>query len=121
MAIVAPSLLASDFLHLEEVCIMLNESEAEWFHLDVMDGRFVPNISYGFPVIEHIRKATKKSCDLHLMIDERQLSVQIEVDGGITLENAYSITEAGANVLVAGSTVFKSADPKQTIAQLKSL
>jgi ribulose-phosphate 3-epimerase len=213
MPIVAPSLLASDFLHLADECRMLNESEAEWFHLDVMDGRFVPNISYGLPVIEHIRTATTKICDVHLMIEEpekyaedfkkagadiltvhyeacihlhrniqqikslgmqagvalnphtpvsflhdvlqdidlvlimsvnpgfggqkfiprtlhklrelrqmisdRGLNVKIEVDGGITLENAGSIVAAGADVLVAGSTVFKSPDPKKTIAELK--
>jgi len=215
MAIIAPSLLAADFLRLEEICKMLNESEADWFHLDVMDGRFVPNISYGIPVIEHIRKATKKTCDVHLMIEEPgslveafkkagadiisvhieacpnlhrniqqikalgckagvavnphtpismlddiladvdvvnlmsvnpgfggqtfiahtlekirilrkkidalKLPVLIEIDGGVTLENAKSIVEAGAHVLVAGNTVFKSKDPKKTIAQLKKL
>ena len=70
MAIIAPSLLASNFLRLEEECKMLNESQADWFHLDVMDGRFVPNISFGLPVIEQIRKATTKVCDVHLMIEE---------------------------------------------------
>jgi len=61
MPIVAPSLLASNFLRLEDECKMLNESDADWFHLDVMDGRFVPNISYGLPVIEQLRKTTKRS------------------------------------------------------------
>src|ERR1700712_5610235 len=70
MPIIAPSLLAADFLHLADECKMLNESEADWFHLDVMDGRFVPNISFGLPVIEFIRKATTKFCDVHLMIEE---------------------------------------------------
>ena len=70
MPLIAPSLLSADFLHLANDCNMLNESEADWFHLDVMDGRFVPNISFGLPVIEHIRKATKKVCDVHLMILE---------------------------------------------------
>lgn len=215
MPIIAPSLLASDFLHLADECKMLNESEADWFHLDVMDGRFVPNISYGLPVIEQIRTTTTKICDVHLMIEEPEkyaqdfknagadiltvhyeacthlhrniqqikdlgmmagvalnphtpvqllqdvmqdidvilimsvnpgfggqkfiphtlkkikllreridtlgLNTKIEVDGGITLANAKSIIEAGAHVLVAGSTVFKSKDPKQTIHELKSI
>ncbi len=214
MALVAPSLLASNFLRLQDECTMLNESEADWFHLDVMDGRFVPNISYGLPVIEQIRTTTKKTCDVHLMIEEPEkyaeafkkagadiltihyeacrhlhrniqqirelgmipgvalnphtpvsflqdvlpgigvvlimsvnpgfggqkfiphtlhkieqlrrriddwgLDTKIEVDGGITVENAQSIVDAGADVLVAGSTVFKSADPKQTIRELKN-
>jgi ribulose-phosphate 3-epimerase len=215
MAIVAPSLLASNFLKLEEECKMLNESEADWFHLDVMDGRFVPNISFGLPVIEQLRKTTTKQFDVHLMIEEPEkyaqefknagadrliihweacrnlhrniqqikslgmkaaiainphtpvnflsdiladidqvcimsvnpgfggqyfiphtlekikslkkminekgLKMLIEIDGGITLENAASISSAGADVFVAGSTVFKSSDPKATIAALKKL
>jgi ribulose-phosphate 3-epimerase len=215
MPIIAPSLLAADFLNLESECRMLNESEAEWFHLDVMDGQFVPNISFGIPVIEKIRKATTKVCDVHLMIlqpehlteafkkagadiltvhieacnhlhrniqqikslgmkagvavnphtpvntlsdilhdidlvclmsvnpgfggqkfiqytlkktrllrkmiDEKGLKVQIEIDGGVTLDNAAEIIAAGADVLVAGNTVFSAADPKATIAKLKSL
>ncbi|MFY8164962.1 MAG: hypothetical protein ACOVJ8_00130 [Sediminibacterium sp.] len=68
MPIIAPSLLAADFLHLGAACNMLNESEAEWFHLDVMDGSFVPNISYGLPIIEQIKKTTSKVMDVHLMI-----------------------------------------------------
>ncbi len=194
---------------------MLNESEADWFHLDVMDGCFVPNISFGLPVIAAISKATKKPCDVHLMIvepekyaeafrdaganiltvhyeacvhlhrnieqikslgmqagvainphtrvellrdilpdidvvcmmsvnpgfggqsfilntlekikvlrkmiSELNVAVKIEVDGGVSLENAKQIVDAGADVLVAGNAVFKSDDPKQTIHQLKSL
>ncbi len=213
MPIIAPSLLAANFINLEAECKMLNESEADWFHLDVMDGRFVPNISFGPMIIEFIRKTTKKVCDVHLMIqhpeqmaeqfknagadilsvhieachhlhrniqqikslgmkagvainphtpvadladvlheidlvcmmsvnpgfggqkfipytlekikqlkkmiDERGLKVHIEIDGGVKLENAPSIIAAGADVLVAGNTVFKSADPKATILQLK--
>jgi len=215
MPIIAPSLLAADFLNLERECTMLNESEAEWFHLDVMDGQFVPNISFGIPVIEKIRKATNKVCDVHLMIltpehlteafkkagadvltvhieacnhlhrniqqikslgmkagvainphtpvssladiihdidlvclmsvnpgfggqkfiqhtleKIRQLkkmiynsgkNVLIEIDGGVTLENAPEIVAAGADVLVAGNTVFSSADPKGVISKLRRL
>ncbi|RYF85168.1 MAG: ribulose-phosphate 3-epimerase [Chitinophagaceae bacterium] len=70
MALIAPSLLSADFLNLSRDCEMLNKSEADWFHLDVMDGRFVPNISFGPMIIEFIRKATTKVCDVHLMIEE---------------------------------------------------
>ena len=215
MALIAPSLLASNFLRLEEECKMVNESEADWFHLDVMDGRFVPNISFGLPVISQISKVAKKPCDVHLMIleperyaeafkaagadhltvhieacphlhrnvqqikslgmkagvavnphtpinflqdilgdidivllmsvnpgfggqsfiphtlnkirelrkviDDNKLDVKIEIDGGVTVENAKEILDAGAHVLVAGNTVFASKDSIETIAQLKKL
>ena len=214
MTIIAPSLLAADFLRLGEACKMLNESEAEWFHLDVMDGSFVPNISYGLPVIEQIKTTTKKVMDVHLMIvspekyiadfkkagadiltvhyeacphlhstlqqikahgmkagvalnphtsvellkdvikdidvvcvmsvnpgfggqkfiehtyekvktlkkmiTEAGASTLIEIDGGVTQNNASKLVAAGADVLVAGTTVFKAADPKQMIATLQS-
>lgn len=215
MPLIAPSLLAANFLKLQEECNMLNESEADYFHLDVMDGVYVPNISFGLPVIEQIRTTTQKICDVHLMIvqperyaeafkkagadiltvhieacthlhrnieqikslgmqagvslnphtpvdtlkdvlhdidmvlimsvnpgfggqsfiphtlqkirelrkliDEKGLNTRIEIDGGVTLDNAASIVRAGADVLVAGSTVFKSPDPKATISQLKHI
>lgn len=70
MPIIAPSLLASNFLRLQDECNMLNSSEADWYHLDVMDGRFVPNISFGLPVIAKMREATEKPFDVHLMIEE---------------------------------------------------
>ena len=214
MAIIAPSLLAADFLNLGKACEMLNESEAAWFHLDVMDGSFVPNISYGLPIIEQIKKTTTKVMDVHLMIVHpekyiadfkkagadvltvhyeacphlhstlqqikaqgmkagvalnphspvdvlrdvikdidvvcvmsvnpgfggqkfiehtyekvralKQMIVEagaptlIEIDGGVTENNAAALVKAGANVLVAGTTVFKAADPKAMIVALKN-
>src|ERR1700684_2636548 len=106
MSLIAPSLLASDFLHLEKVCKMLNESQADWFHLDVMDGRFVPNISYGMPVIAQLRKATTKTFDVHLMILEPE-------------KYAEAFKAAGADRL----TVHLEACPHlhRNIQQIKSL
>ena len=66
--ILAPSILAANFLRLEDECKMVNESQADWFHLDIMDGRFVPNISFGLPVVEHIKTIATKTLDVHLMI-----------------------------------------------------
>src|SRR5258705_2269866 len=68
MALIAPSLLAANFLNLDDECKMVNESEADWFHLDIMDGRFVPNISFGPMIVNFVRQTTKKTCDVHLMI-----------------------------------------------------
>ena len=213
MAIIAPSLLAANFLELGKACTMLNESEAAWFHLDVMDGSFVPNISFGLPVIEQIRKATNKVCDVHLMIVHPEKYIEafkksgadiltvhfetcphlmdtltqiksngmkagvainpdtdvqvlapfitaidlvcvmsvypgfggqkfiaatyekvvalkqmivdahattlIEIDGGVDTSNAAALVKAGADVLVAGTTVFKATDPIAMIATLQ--
>src|SRR4051812_49543457 len=106
MPIIAPSFLASNFLQLEEECKMVNDSEAEWFHLDVMDGRFVPNISFGLPVIQQIRTTTHKVCDVHLMIVEPEKYVE-----------AFKI--AGADII----SVHIEASPHlhRTIEQIKSL
>ncbi|OJU75122.1 MAG: ribulose-phosphate 3-epimerase [Bacteroidetes bacterium 47-18] len=213
MALIAPSLLSADFLRLEDEIEMINNSEADWFHLDVMDGRFVPNISFGLPVIQAIHSKAKKVLDVHLMILEPEkyvtefaragadiLSVHIEasphlhrtiqtihnegmkagvavnphtpvhlledviadidlvclmsvnpgfggqkfiphtlkkieqlkqmilasgssalieIDGGVTLDNAATIIAAGADVLVAGNTVFNATAPVDTISRLK--
>lgn len=215
MPIIAPSMLSSDFTKLGAEIEMINNSEADWFHLDVMDGRFVPNITFGMPVIAAMKKHARKPFDVHLMIVEPEkyfeafakagtdiLSVHIEVsphlhrslqvikslgmkagvavtphspvslltdvindidvvclmsvnpgfggqkfigqtlnkirqlkqlinehgcntlieiDGGVTLENAAEIVGAGADVLVAGNTVFSSPDPTDTIKRLKQV
>jgi ribulose-phosphate 3-epimerase len=106
MPIIAPSLLSADFLHLEDACKMLNESQADWYHLDVMDGRFVPNISFGMSIIKQMRKASLKFFDVHLMILEPE-------------KYAQEFKEAGAD----GLTVHFEACPHlhRNIQQIKSL
>ena len=213
--IIAPSILAADFANLAQETNMLNDSAAAWIHIDVMDGVFVPNISFGFPVLEAIRKHTTKFLDCHLMIEKPERfigqfaasganmitvhaeacphlhrtiqqiksegclagvainpgtpvsvledvigdldlalimsvnpgfggqkfisnaiqktaklkalidstgkEIYLEIDGGVNQINAGALIHAGANVLVAGSFVFASADPKATIQDLVSL
>lgn len=213
MKLIAPSLLSANFLQLESELEMLNQSEADWFHLDVMDGVFVPNISFGLPVIEAVHRVATKPLDVHLMIvqperyidafakagadiltvhieacthlhrclqqiresgmkagvvlnphspvsmledilpscdlvllmsvnpgfggqkfipetfqkierlrmmiDNRGLSTLIEVDGGVNLNNAKDLFNAGANVLVAGNAVFNANNPMEVIHNLK--
>lgn len=106
MPLIAPSLLFANFLKLEEDCKMLNESEADWFHLDVMDGRFVPNISYGMSVIRQLKKVGLKFFDVHLMILEPE-------------KYAEEFKEAGAD----GLTVHLEACPNlhRNIQQIKAL
>jgi len=211
--LVAPSILAADFLNLSKDVQLVNESKADWFHLDIMDGLFVPNISFGMPVVKAIASEAKKTLDVHLMIEKPDRYVQvyadlgadyytfhieaenhghriiqsiknagmkagvalnphtslssieeiiqdldlvcimsvnpgfggqsfientyekvrrlkdlilaknskalIEIDGGVNLNNYKRLLNHGADVLVAGSTVFKSENPAQTIDELK--
>jgi ribulose-phosphate 3-epimerase len=191
--IIAPSVLACDFANLEREIKMLNESEADWIHVDIMDGVFVPNISMGIPVVEAIKRHAKKPLDVHLMIvapenhveafqragassisvhvevcrnlhrnvqqikslgcnvvcvmsvnpgfggqkfidhtykkvtqlkkmiQQSGSSAKIEIDGGVSLENAKALIDAGADVLVAGNFVFSAADPSAVIRALKSV
>lgn len=80
--IVAPSILSADFLHLGEAIRLVEESEAEWVHCDIMDGHFVPNISYGIPIVKAVRPATKKVVDCHLMIEHPELYVEAFASAG---------------------------------------
>ena len=88
---IAPSLLAADFLNLQREVEMINESDADWLHLDIMDGVFVPNISFGFPVLEALKPICKKPMDVHLMIVEPQKFIpEVAATGAYMIESAYA-------------------------------
>jgi len=183
--LIAPSVLAADFTRLKEEIELINNSEADWFHLDVMDGRFVPNISFGMFIIKAINQIATKPLDVHLMIvepekyieqfreagadvitvhyeacphlhrtvqqikasgakagvalnphtpvrllkvrqlrdliDTRNTGTKIEIDGGVGLQNAEVLLQAGADVLVAGSSIFRAKHPLDVISRMKSI
>lgn len=89
MTIVSPSLLSADFLHLEDDVKMINESDAQWIHLDVMDGTFVPNISFGFPVMEAVAKVCTKKLDVHYMVDKPERYIQQTAKLGAMMMNVH--------------------------------
>lgn len=88
--IVAPSLLAADFLHLEREVAMINDSEADWLHMDIMDGQFVPNISFGFPVVEAVGKVCRKPLDVHLMVERPEQWVDTLAAFGAAFMNVHA-------------------------------
>lgn len=89
MALLAPSILSADFGNLERDFEMLNQSAADWFHVDVMDGNFVPNISFGFPILKALKKVAKKTIDVHLMIERPELYVEQFRDAGADVINVH--------------------------------
>jgi ribulose-phosphate 3-epimerase len=126
MALIAPSLLAANFLRLEDECKMVNESEADWLHLDVMDGRFVSNISFGLPVISQVTKVSKKPCDVHLMILEPERYVEAFKEAGadhisVHIEACPHLHRNIQQIKGLGMKAGVAVNPHTTIASLQDI
>ena len=124
--IVAPSVLSADFLHLERDIQMLNESEAQWIHLDIMDGRFVPNISFGMPIVSAVSSITEKVCDVHLMIEEPEKYIEAFAKAGadvLTLhyEATRHLHRAMQQVREAGMTAGVVLTPATPVELLRDV
>lgn len=124
--IIAPSVLSADFAALGKDIAMLNESAAQWIHIDVMDGVFVPNISFGFPVLEAVRKHTAKICDVHLMIQQPERYIEQFRKAGadhitVHLEGNWHLDRLISQIKESGATAGIALNPSTPISQLENI
>jgi ribulose-phosphate 3-epimerase len=126
MPIIAPSMLSADFLKLGEEIDMINNSEADWFHLDVMDGHFVPNISYGMPIIAQMKKRAKKTFDVHLMITEPQRYLEEFKNAGadyltVHYETGYHLHRTLTSIRALGMKAGLAINPHTPVEMVQDI